>query len=583
MLAMLVFEWIQISMGSAKIDSNLVLACAIVIPFPFYAALLWPVGRFVQQQKIKKVIIGCLIGRASMVIIGNVFANELMRVAPQFLLGVLAMIVVMKFVPDAATYLFAKLQRALIVPAVALFGVAGFMPPAFHTQEISTADAPTGAPNIVLLSWDTVRADVLSLYGGTGLDTPNLDKFATRSVVFDDAVANTPITGPEHSIMLTGVLPPSHGMRSNVTSRVPESVNTLPERLAANGYATGAFVSSYPMLGRLGLQQGFSVYNDRMNNQPLIRFKQLSPREVFWSGLLFPLLKSSPKAFTEGDIVQQRAVEWLDQRPQDRPYFLFLHLYDAHAPYEPLPEFKKVALERIDTATPKAFDPNDANAMARYRGEIAMLDNWLGSFLDVLDAHDPGLNNTLIVLTSDHGECFGEGGIHHNHVPSLYEATQHVPLVVHFPQHAGAGLRVAETVTHLDIMPTFLLAAQVDIEGEAQDVASYPLQLAYSKNGMGYSSRDVYLEAQQKTLADDRLRGWRTAANKFLLSEGGEQTLFEYRKNEVDNIIASKPSLGNELRTAMISFFDGLTKIDGNVDSLNEQDIKAMGELGYTE
>jgi arylsulfatase A-like enzyme len=583
MLAMMAFEWIQVAMGSVVLTSGLVLACVIVIPFPFYAGLLLLVKRLVSEQKLHKVVIGCLVFRAFMVILGNVFANELSRIAPQLLVGVVAMFLIIKFTPNVIALKLGLAQKVLFVPAIALFGFAGFAPLQIHTTSVSTTAPPTGAPNIVLLSWDTVRADVLSLYGGSGLDTPNLDKFAKRSVVFEDAVAHTPITGPEHSIMLSGLLPPSNGMRTNVLSMIPESVDTLPEMLSAKGYATGGFVSSYPMLGRFGLQQGFNEYNDRMSNQPMIRFKQLSPREVFWAGLLFPLLKGSPKSFTAGPIVQQRALNWLEQQDAERPYFMFLHLYDAHAPYQPSPEFEKIAMQRKDSALPAAFDPNDADSMARYRAEIAMLDSFFGELLIELEKRDPNLENTLLILTSDHGECFGEGGIHYNHVPSLFEATQHIPLVVHFPQGEGAGMRVSETVTHLDILPTCLLAAGDDLEMAPQDVAAYPLQLAYSTGGMPYTERSVYLEAQQTTLGDERLRGWRTSNLKYLLRLDGDEQLFEYHDNEVDNLLEAQSQMASELKTVLINFFDSLPKVEGAVQSVSDIDMQAMGQLGYTD
>jgi arylsulfatase A-like enzyme len=582
-LAMMAFEWIQVAMGSHAISSVLVLACVIILPFPFYAALLWPIKRFTSAAKIRKVVFWCLAFRAFMPIIGNVFANELLRIAPQAAVGVIAIILIIKFTPDKFAVKFGLAQKWLSIPAVVLFYIAGFVPPSIHETAVSSEEYSDDSPNIVLLSWDTVRADVLSLYGGTGLETPNLDKFASRSVVFNDAVAHTPITGPEHALMLSGLLPPSNGSRANVLSKMPDSVTTLPEMLSDKGYATGGFVSSYPMLGRFGFQQGFSVYNDIMSNQPLIRFKQLSPREIFWAGLLYPFLKSAPKSFTSGPVVQDRAIGWLNQQNREQPYFMFLHLYDAHAPYTPSPKFEKIALERINSATPAAFDDNDAESMARYRAEIAMLDSFFGELLIDLDKRDPGLANTLIILTSDHGECFGEGGIHFNHVPSLFEATQHIPLVIHFPKDAGAGTRINETVTHLDILPTCLFATGDDLESLPQDVAAYPLQLAYSPNGMGYSMRDVYLEAQQTTLGDDRLRGWRTGEHKYLISRDGEEQLFDYRANEVENKLSKLAQLSIEMKATLLNFFNALPIIDGTVLSISAQDERAMGDLGYTD
>ena len=315
----------------------------------------------------------------------------------------------------------------------------------------------------------------------------------------------------------------------------------------------------------------------------MIRFKQLSPREVFWSGLLYPLLRGTPKASTAGSVVQQRALTWLEQQDPSRPYFMFLHLYDAHAPYLPPVEFAEVAMQRKNTALPKAIDVQATDAMAMYRAEIAMLDSFFGDLIAELEKRDPGLGNTLLIFTSDHGECFGEGGILYNHVPSLFEATQHIPLIVHFPKDQGAGMRVLQTVTHLDILPTCLIAAGDNLEDAPQDVASYPLQLAYSPRGLDYESRDVYLEAQQTTLADERLRGWRTADIKYLLSRVGAEQLFSYRDNEVENLIDLQPQVASKMKVVLLNFFNGLQVVDGSVDSVSAQDLQAMGQLGYTD
>ena len=156
-------------------------------------------------------------------------------------------------------------------------------------------------------------------------------------------------------------------------------------------------------------------------------------------------------------------------------------------------------------------------------------------------------------------------------------------LGVHFPKGAGAGTRIKKTVTHLDISPTCLLAAGDDLESLPQDVATYPLQLAYSKKGMGYDMRDVYLEAQQTTLGDDRLRGWRTAEHKYLISRSGEEQLFDYRANEVENNLSKQAQLVVEMKATLLNFFNALPIIDGSVLSISAQDERARGDLGYTD
>jgi len=156
--------------------------------------------------------------------------------------------------------------------------------------------------------------------------------------------------------------------------------------------------------------------------------------------------------------------------------------------------------------------------MALYRGEIAMLDDYLAEILAVLEERDPGLENTVVMLTSDHGECFGEGGIHHNHVPSLYEVTQHVPLILHLPGDQGAGVRVDATVAHLDILPTFLRAAGLERPASLDHIQSYALQDALDEE-FDTDDRILYLEAQQFKLGDTRKQGWRLRRPRALQTQ----------------------------------------------------------------
>jgi arylsulfatase A-like enzyme len=134
------------------------------------------------------------------------------------------------------------------------------------TNRQPIADSNAAGPNVVVITWDTIRADVLPLYGGTGLETPVLDALASRSTVFEKMSAVAPITGPSHASILTGVVPPSHGLRSNGTSQISHDTQTAAEMFAAAGYATGGFISAYPVRGNIGFDRGFDVFDDRHPN-----------------------------------------------------------------------------------------------------------------------------------------------------------------------------------------------------------------------------------------------------------------------------------------------------------------------------
>jgi len=449
-----------------------------------------------------------------------------------------------------------------------------------------SAPAPSAPrPNLVLVSWDTVRADVLDLWGGHGAPTPRLDALAARSLVFDDAVAHAPITGPSHATMLTGLHPPTHGLRSNGDTAVSPEALTLPELLDRAGYRTGGFVSAYPVKGKFGFHRGFQRFDDRFAKTPLYRLEQLGARNFWWLALLGPLMPDEPENTIPAPEVNARAVAWLDEieaAGDDRPFFLFVHYYDAHGPYEPAPEWLARAEELAAEAHPKAVDPDSEKGMLRYRAEISQLDADFGVLLDRLEQADPGLRNTLVVVTSDHGECFGEGGIRYNHVPSLYEATQHVPLVVHLPGDEGAGRRIAETVTHVDLFPTFLAAAGVPDPTASLPGAGVPLQLALGDEGLP-RQREVYMEAWQSNLGDQRLRAWRSPEWKAVRWKGGRKELWQWRESESEDVSSERPDVLEELLERMRVFLEALPKLKRQTVQQDAEGAQALQSLGYAD
>ncbi|MFK5955600.1 MAG: sulfatase [Planctomycetota bacterium] len=474
----------------------------------------------------------------------------------------------------------------ILCPAAIIPGLLGMFLMVNKEDQATQLDAPSvaaakGVPNLVLISWDTVRADVLPMYGGTELPMPNLSAFAARSLTFEDAVAVTPITGPEHASMLTGVYPPSHGLRANMLGLAPHGPTTLAEQLRDAGYRTGGFIAAFPLVARFGFAQGFEHFDDRLLGNPLLNLRRFRFADAGWINSFDRLIPHSPTAYTHGPEVQRRAMDWLQTIPADDPYFLFLHLYDAHAPYAPTEPYLAAAKAAQGIAQPTSFDPNDADAMARYRGEIAMLDDYLAEILEALEERDPGLKNTVVLLTADHGECFGEGDIYHDHVPSLYEVTQHVPLILHLPGDLGAGTRVSQTVAHLDIVPTFLAAAGIERPESLDHIQSYALQGALNDD-FATDNRTIYMEAQQFKLGKARKQGWRTQEWKLVQWDGGHQDLWKFRENETENFAQQMPKLLEGLLLAMQDFFDDLPQATGDVVELSAMNMDQMGQLGYT-
>ena len=299
--------------------------------------------------------------------------------------------------------------------------------------------------NVLLVTIDTLRPDRLSCYSPKYLQTRQIDALAARGVLFERAFAHAPLTLPSHASILLGAAPPAHGADDNGMRVVPRGVPSLPKTLKAAGYATGAFVSAFPLDTRFGLNEGFDVYDDK-----------------------YPARAASALDFPErpADKTMTAALDWLAAR--NGRWFLWVHLFDPHAPYAPPEPY----------AARFAQDP--------YSGEVAYVDDTLGKLFAAIDARGES-GRTLVVLTADHGESLGEHG-EMTHSYFAYNSTLWVPLVV-----AGPGLkaaRVKDLVSHEDIFPTVcdLLGLQkpADLPGRSFS----PLL-----EGRSRKARPVYFEA----------------------------------------------------------------------------------------
>jgi choline-sulfatase len=277
------------------------------------------------------------------------------------------------------------------------------------------ADAPSTPatrPSVVLITLDTVRADHLGCYGAAGASTPTLDRLAASGVRFATAVAHAPLTAPSHASILTGRTPLGHGVRDNGSYVLPEGVTTVAQDFAKAGYETGAFVSGFPLTRRFGFDRGFATYDDHLP-------RGTDPRRTAY-------VERNAASTTDA------ALQWLAGRG-GTPFFLWVHYFDAHAPYEP----------------PAAFAARTASA---YAGEIAFVDAQVARLLARVEAAAPG--RAVVLVTADHGESLGEHG-EDTHGIFVYDSTLRVPFLVSGPG-VPAG-KVPETVARgIDVAPTLL-------------------------------------------------------------------------------------------------------------------------------
>jgi len=378
-----------------------------------------------------------------------------------------------------------RLLWSALVPSVALLAGCRRAPP--------TAP-PAERPNVLLITIDTLRADHVGCYGHAGALTPTLDGLATRGVRFATAVAHVPLTGPSHASILTGVTPLGHGFRDNGGYALPAAVQTAAEDFGKAGYRTAAFVSGFPLIRRFGFDRGFEAYDDHFP-------KGDDPRRA-------------PHVERFADATTEAVLRWLEVpegAPGRWPFFLWVHYYDPHAPYEPPGQFAKRFRD----------EP--------YDGEVAFVDQQLARLLRRLEEKGE-LARTLILATSDHGEGLGEHG-EMSHGLFIYDATLKVPFVVAGPGVSGG--RIAPTVARgIDVLPTLLdlagMKARPEIEGRS---------LRPALEGRDMTDAPAYAETLYplRELGWAPLFAWRTARHKMIEAPRPELYDLESDPGETQN------------------------------------------------
>src|SRR5579859_1332953 len=341
--------------------------------------------------------------------------------------------------------------------------IAGFV----VAVTVSSAQAVAGsAPDVYLITIDTLRADHVHCYGDDQIQTPALDSIAQDGIRFTQAFTPSPITNTAHTSILTGLLPSVHGV-TDFGIPLAKTIPTWAELLKQNGYQTAAFIGAVILDSRTlapGLDRGFDYYDN---------FPSDPPETKHWG-----------RVERRGEDVVHRAEAWMDGHPA-KPRFVWVHLYDPHDPYEPPPPFAQIYKDRL------------------YDGEIAYADSALGHLLTYLKRQNR-YNPSLIVVVGDHGEGLGEHG-EQTHGIFLYDSTTHVPLILKLPNLLGdgrppAGRALAAQDRTLDIFPTILDLEGVNFSGHL-DGAS--LRVLWSRPPVSAARNDD--EADKTSLAGERV------------------------------------------------------------------------------
>jgi len=393
-------------------------------------------------------------------------------------------------------------------------------------------------PAVVLISIDTCRPDYLGCYGYPNEITPNIDRFAEKSVLFENVTTPVPSTLPAHCSMLTGTIPPYHGIHSNFDGRLGPSYTTIAEILKDRGFATGAIISAFVLDAQVGLNQGFDTYVDDYD----------------------PVTKNGLTIGRRAEETSRLACNWL-QEHKNESFFLFIHYYDPHTPYDPPQPFAS------------AFAGNP------YAGEIAYTDKYIGRVIKKLKETDL-YDSTLIIITADHGEMLGEHG-EDEHSFFIYESAIKVPLIIKSP--AGPkGKRISNIVNLVDIVPTIcsFLGISAPLPVHGRNILSGD----FIGRGTANEERYTYCESLAATKhKGNSLLGLVTTKWKYIQTTRPELYNLEEDKQEVNNLIVKQSRRARLMREHLKLILDEQS-YKGEFDNtltLDYESLKNLESLGY--
>jgi len=436
--------------------------------------------------------------------------------------------------------------------------------------------------NIILISLDTLRKDRLGIYDPNITFTPNIDNFARQCYAFTNAISQSGWTSPSHMTMFTSLYTSQHNVYS-VRHRLEDDIITLAEVLQQEDYMTAAVTGGGYVAGELGFHQGFDSYFDSYS-------------------------KIIPEGMTEVEHNVSLSIDWL-KKYKNNPFFLFLHTYEIHAPfnhYDFIDEKTKEKSEYFfrqnfyetlyNTDAPFSLQESIEIVNKLYNGGIAFTDKVLGPLFDYLK--DSGLyENTIIIFTSDHGETMGEHKdifpqrlFTHGH--SLYEEIVNVPLIIHLPGQQEE-IKVDKMVGLIDLFPTVCSLLDIKVPGQCNGHSLFPVE--------EYKENLLFLENHSEPQRYRRQVAVRTPEYKYILSQnmdkiaqefphasipGSELYMLTDDPEELENLVESQSETSKTFRETVISFMDAVQKESlqertANLRQVNPELLKRLKSLGY--
>ncbi|NNE07483.1 MAG: sulfatase [Gemmatimonadetes bacterium] len=424
--------------------------------------------------------------------------------------------------------------------------------------------------NVLLITIDTLRADRLGCYGGMYAATPNMDRLAERGVLFANAFAAMPLTLPSHTSILTGLYPKSHGVLSHAYT-LEEDKTTLAEYLHAEGYRTGAFISSHVLDNRYGIGQGF---------------------DTFWRRYNYNAEEANRIRASSGFDILTEAVGQYLAAPSEQPTFAWIHWFHPHKPYEPPQSQRlkydyrgntnlqadKLTLEQLWKGYIDLSEEDIQSIRGLYDGEVAYTDQQVGIILDQLE--ESGMaERTIVILTADHGEMLYERDRYFGHDIMLYDPSIQVPLIIAAPGLADGGRIVQSTVRSVDLVPTLLEMLAIATEDEFDGRTLTPVFDGEELSDVPVLAELFGPKPNWKTEPRHSVRynGW-----KIIEEEGSDVRQLYWLAddpNELNNRAESDPEKYAEMKQLLDDVRAGSRDVD--FPELSDEERKVLEALGY--
>ncbi len=438
--------------------------------------------------------------------------------------------------------------------------------------------------HLVLISLDTVRADHLGAYGHPARVTPTLDRLAAEGVRFDRHISAAPTTLASHTSLFTGLWPHRHTVPRN-DHVVPDHLTLLQEHLAAQGFHGAAFLGAMPLASHSGFTQGFQVVDETFS---LDRVRD----EV-------------GQTMRPGEETLEALSAWLSEADLRQRQLLFVHFFDAHAPYRAPSEHLALGgapghprhgtmrhVQRVRTLARRGLerrlDVHHAVLRRRYLAGISHVDRLVAGLLETLDAAG-WLDDALVVVTADHGETFHSDTEVWDHGEAVTDQTVHTPLILWWKDGRGGGRGVADVVSNVDVLPSLLELLGLPVPDGIDGLSFVPTL----RDPATPHPREVAFAEATKPHLNDR-EGWQNApmakaattrSHKLVRSFGGRAfALYDLRQDpaEVHDVLALQPSVADALRAALEDW--GGRSLDSTSPRVTDASVQAeLAALGYVD